>query len=96
MFGQAMSAVAGAMGGEVESPPFDSGEAETEINDLAAKAEAGGDADLMTKLKSLATNPKIQGAVMDVKANGAGAAAKYASDPEIKSLLMEILPLLSG
>ena len=50
------------------------------INAEADKAGAAGNSDLMAKLKSAATNKKIQGAFMDVKNNGASAAMKYKDD----------------
>ena len=52
------------------------------INAEADKAGAAGNSDLMTKLKSAATNKKIQGAFMDVKNNGVSAAMKYKDDAE--------------
>eukprot|EP00629_Pelagomonadales_sp_RCC1024_P004493 CAMPEP_0119266506 /NCGR_PEP_ID=MMETSP1329-20130426/4975_1 /TAXON_ID=114041 /ORGANISM="Genus nov. species nov., Strain RCC1024" /LENGTH=95 /DNA_ID=CAMNT_0007266389 /DNA_START=100 /DNA_END=387 /DNA_ORIENTATION=+ len=89
MFAGAMDAAKDAManaGGE--TPEFDAAEAEGAINEAAASAEAeGGKEELVTKLKAAATNPKIQGAFMDVKNNGVAAATKYASDPEITSIL---------
>ena len=50
------------------------------INAEADKAGAAGNSDLMAKLKSAATNKKIQGAFMDVKNNGVSAAMKYKDD----------------
>ena len=47
------------------------------INAEADKAGAAGNSDLMAKLKSAATNKKIQGAFMDVKNNGVSAAMKW-------------------
>ena len=52
------------------------------INAEADKAGAAGNSDLMAKLKSAATNKKIQGAFMDVKNNGVSAAMKYKDDAE--------------
>ena len=75
-----MGAAKDAMGGE--APPHDPAEAEAAINAEADKAGAAGNSDLMTKLKSAATNKKIQGAFMDVKNNGVSAAMKYKDDAE--------------
>merc|ERR1712097_114725 len=69
------------MGGG-EAPPHDPAEAEAAINAEADKAGAAGNSDLMAKLKSAATNKKIQGAFMDVKNNGVSAAMKYKDDAE--------------
>ena len=76
-----MGAAKDAMGGG-EAPPHDPAEAEAAINAEADKAGAAGNSDLMTKLKSAATNKKIQGAFMDVKNNGVSAAMKYKDDAE--------------
>lgn len=87
MFGGLAKAASEAMDGG-ETPEFDPAEAETEINGMAEKAESeGGKEDLVAKLKAAATNPKIQGAVMDVKNNGVAAASKYASDAEVMGIL---------
>ena len=69
-----MGAAKDAMGGGGEAPPHDPAEAD--------KAGAAGNSDLMAKLKSAATNKKIQGAFMDVKNNGVSAAMKYKDDAE--------------
>ena len=76
-----MGAAKDAMGGG-EAPPHNPAEAEAAINAEADKAGAAGNSDLMTKLKSAATNKKIQGAFMDVKNNGVSAAMKYKDDAE--------------
>ena len=76
-----MGAAKDAMGGG-EAPPHDPAEAEAAINAEADKAGAAGNSDLMAKLKSAATNKKIQGAFMDVKNNGVSAAMKYKDDAE--------------
>ena len=79
-----MGAAKDAMGGG-EAPPHDPAEAEAAINAEADKAGAAGNSDLMAKLKSAATNKKIQGAFMDVKNNGVSAAMKYKDDAECVS-----------
>ena len=76
-----MGAAKDAMGGG-EAPLHDPAEAEAAINAEADKAGAAGNSDLMAKLKSAATNKKIQGAFMDVKNNGVSAAMKYKDDAE--------------
>ena len=88
-----MGAAKDAMGGG-EAPPHDPAEAEAAINAEADKAGAAGNSDLMTKLKSAATNKKIQGAFMDVKNNGVSAAMKYRA--VWKSNLWRGRPELSG
>ena len=79
-----MGAAKDAMGGG-EAPPHDPAEAEAAINAEADKAGAAGNSDLMAKLKSAATNKKIQGAFMDVKNNGVSAAMKYKDDARLRS-----------
>ena len=60
------------------------------INAEADKAGAAGNSDLMAKLKSAATNKKIQGAFMDVKNNGVSAAMKYKDDAEVTGILKDV------
>lgn len=84
-----MGAAKDAMGGG-EAPPHDPAEAEAAINAEADKAGAAGNSDLMAKLKSAATNKKIQGAFMDVKNNGVSAAMKYKDDAEVTGILKDV------
>ena len=48
----------------------------------------------MAKLQKSMGNPKIMAAMEDVQKNGPGAMAKYASDPEIMSLLNDLKEIL--
>ena len=84
-----MGAAKDAMGGG-EAPPHDPAEAEAAINAEADKAGAAGNSDLMAKLKTAATNKKIQGAFMDVKNNGVSAAMKYKDDAEVTGILKDV------
>ena len=65
------------------------------INAEADKAGAAGNSDLMAKLKSAATNKKIQGAFMDVKNNGVSAAMKYKDDAEVTGILKDVAGILA-